>query len=492
VSGRLRAWDKAAADMAVGAIMTNKREHREKLALYSDLSSRAQAQGLRIGTYGAFCNLARRVDASVTTYRDKGVRGLREDIVPAIARDFTAYRAMECLVGDQHKADYYAIDAGGNVVTLELFCWLDFRTQLAWGAIAYKHYNRYTVGQALLNAVAWGLPSTVYTDWGKPEESNYMTQLLDQITGLGIRPEGFRHAQDSGIRHTRAKVRHPQAKPIEAWFGRLDKSLKNAGIPGYCKRLKDTRENELQQKELKELIRAGGLLSVAALTERMLGVIDARNVHRFKNRGQDTGKSPLEIYREETAIYPVTALSADVLEYIFLPITPATVRRSQVKIRHEFLQKTITYYHPELANCGGAEVTVRYNPFDVSHVWIFAAGKLLCMAEEWGMINPKNQNAVMEKIEKQNSLVKQIREKYAAMAPASAPIPRIHPQEREARQVRAASEVRVLKTSLEGDQEKQVAAGGRGYRPLVFAKKEEPVRLRPVFALEMDNPIDEE
>lgn len=496
VAGRLRAWDAAAADLAVKAIMQNKRQNREKLSLYQDITTQARAAGWKIGTYEAFCQLCRRVDQSVTTYRDKGARGLREDIVPPIARDFSAYRPMECLVGDQHKTDFYAVDAAGEVCTLELFCWLDFRTQLVWGAIAYKHYNRYTVGQALLNAVRWGLPGIVYTDWGKPEESNYMALLLEQITGLGIRTQN--------IRHTRAKVRHPQAKPIEGWFGRLDRNLRNESLPGYSKRLKDTRENELQQKELKELIRQGKLLTVPELVARILDVIEAWNQHRFKNRGADTGKSPLEIYRQETAIYPVTVLSQDVLDYIFLPMQTGTVRRSQVKVRHEFLKKTITYYHPDLADHGGTTVTLRYNPFDVSHVWIFAGGKLICRAEEWGMINPKNSDQVMDRIEKQNSLVKQIKERYALHAPASpkgyagaspaSPIPRIHPQEREARQVRAATELRVLKTPLDDPDEikmQAVAGDSRGYRPLEF-KKTEPVKLRPLFALDWDKPPVEE
>ena len=63
---------------------------------------------------------------------------------------------------------------------------MDFRTQMVWCSVAYKHYNRYTIGQALLNAVRWGLPSVLYTDWGKPEKSNYVTLLMEQLTGLGV------------------------------------------------------------------------------------------------------------------------------------------------------------------------------------------------------------------------------------------------------------------------------------------------------------------
>lgn len=489
----LRAWDEKAGRMAIQAIIDNKRNHMEKLALYNRVATQAREKGFRVGSYRSFLDMAKRINGAVITYRDKGVRGLREDIVPPIRRDHTAYKVMECLVGDQHKADYFAIDGNGDVVTLELFCWLDFRTQLAWPAIAYKHYNRYTVGQALINAVRWGMPSVAYTDWGKPEESKYTTLLLEQLTGLGVKAEG--------IRHTHAKVRHPQAKPIESWFGWLDRNLRNAEIPGYCKRLKDSRENEIQQKELKELIKAGGLLHIPELVERVTGVIEKWNAHLFKNRGPDTGKSPLQIYNEEVKTHPVTTLSEDVLDYIFLPFQEVMIRRSQAKIRHEFLKKTLTYYHPELANHNGTEVTVRYNPFDPEAVWVFTqsaerkahgarGGQLICQAEEWGMINPKSTEHVRERIAKQNSLVKRVSEIYKAHKPVEKTIPRISPHEREARALR---EVRVLRTQIDecidpetgevlrSQSAKRMAHSTQGYRPFFELKRQvhgpEPERV---------------
>jgi len=524
--GTVRAWDEGAARMAVEAIMENRRNHAEKLSIYKDISLRAQGAGLKIGSYGSFLNLSRKIDPSVIVYRDKGIRGLREDIVPAIRRDPTAYRPMECLVGDQHKADYYCLDHNGDVATLELFCWLDFRTQLIWGAIAYKHYNRYTVGQALLNAVRWGLPSMLYTDWGKPEESNYINLLVEQITGLGIRAEE--------IRRTRAMVRHPQAKPIEGWFGWLDRNLRNERLPGYCKRLRDVRENDLQQKEVTELIRAGRLLFIDDLVERVLGVIEGWNAHLFKNRGKDTGRSPLQIYNEETVTYPVTAISEEVLDYIFLPMQETKVSRSQVKVRHEFLKKTITYYDAALADHGGEQVVVRYSPFDVNRVWVFTApsprpspargegekmaapsrgevekeiipargergngraGRLICQAEEWGMINPKSREHVMERMQQQRHLVKVIKEKYEHHAPDKKPIPRIHPQQQQAREM-----VRVMRTQIEEQEEVgglrlEVGGGsppgGCAYRKLEFVKSAEPERMRPLFAVNMDREEEE-
>jgi hypothetical protein len=442
----VRAWDEEAGRIAIEAILSNARNHAELKALYANVVEQCKEKGLCYGSYDSFLSIARRIKRSVTIYRDKGIRGLREDIVPPIRRDHTAYRPMECLVGDQHKADYYAIDGNGDVATLELFCWMDFRTQLVWPAIAYRHYNRYTVGLSFVNALRWGMVSIAYTDWGKPEESNYISFLFEQATGLGIKTES--------IRHTRAKVRHPQAKPIESWFGWLDRNLRNEQIPGYCKRLKDPRENELQQNELKEVIRQGGLLSTDELVDAVLGDIDGWNKHKFKNRGPDTGKSPLEIYYEETKAHPVATLSEDVLDYIFLPFQEVKVRRSQVKVKHEFLKKTLTYYDPELADHGGADVMVRFDPFDPGAVWVFKDRRLICQAEEWGLINPKNMDHVMARLAKQNALITKIKDIFKAYRPEQKTVPRISPHDREAKAFRQAqskkvTELRVMKTPLD-------------------------------------------
>ena len=115
------------------------------------------------------------------------------------------------------------------------------------------------------------------------------------------------------------------------------------------------------------------------------------------------------------------------------------------------------------------------------------------------MINPKMRDEVARRIEMQNQLVKQVKERYAACLPEKTKkshVPMIHPQKREARQVKESQALRVMRTPL--DEEIDLETGevlsqgsGRGYRPLHFEKKE-PVRLRPVMKLNWDKPYEEE
>jgi hypothetical protein len=502
----VRAWDEAAARMAVGIALENRRRQTTGVELYRRIQDTAEAEGLRIGSYRSFAHLKSRVDATpLAVFRDKGRAGLRQDVIAAIRRDATAYRPMEVLIGDQHKADYYAFDSAGRVVTLELFCWMDFRTQLAWGSVAYQHYNRYTVGRALTNAVRWGLPTTLYTDWGKPEQSDYITHLIEQLTGLGIRTDS--------IQHVTAEGRHPQAKPIEGFFGNFDKQVRNAGIPGYMKRLRDPREGELQQKEIKETIRAEKLLSVDDLTTSLFDQLEQWNKHQFKNRGEDNGLSPLDIYREEVKQHPVTTLSEEMLDYIFLPVRPLTIKRSSVAMKHEWLGKKV-YYDRALADYQGRKAEVRYDPFEPWRAWIFVEKKLICTAEEWGMINPKVSDQVAAKMAEQKRLERSIVERYRKALPPKAPVRRINPAEREARAVseenrrtgepeNRRTEIRIFETSLEKRAAEQGARSGidhdtmevpawrRQYQPGAQRPDEEerPKFVRP-FVLSMKHTTD--
>lgn len=489
----LRAWDQEAGKLVIEAIMANRRNKVEKLALYNKVCGQAESQNLRVGTYESFCWIARKINANrgaVLTYRDKGIQGLKQDVMPAIRRDPTAYRPMECLIGDQHKADYYAFDSNGNVATLELFCWMDFRTQLVWSAFSLKHYNRYTVGQALLNAVRWGLPATVYTDWGKPEESNYINMLVEQLTGLGIQAEN--------VDRVRATPRHPQAKPIEGWFGRFDRILKNDDVPGYMKRLKDSRENELQQKELQRQIRAGELLPVPDMVEWITGNIDGWNNHNFKNRGVDNGKSPILIYKEEVQQHPVTTLSEDVLDYFFLPIhNVKKIRNCQVAFKPDQKSVRRVYYDRALADYNGYEAKVRFDPYDPSCVWVFVDDKLVCQADEWGMINPKITADVAGRMAEQKRLIRQVTEIYKAYQPPRKGVRRINPHEREAREVK---QIRVLKTQLEQEEQIAAAAGGSGPADRfgqLFSiehsrKVAEIAPARSIMRLTIDDPVEDD
>ena len=123
------------------------------------------------------------------------------------------------------------------------------------------------------------------------------------------------------------------------------------------------------------------------------------------------------------------------------------------------------------------------------------------------MINPKMRDEVARRIEMQNHLVKKVKERYAACVPqktTKSHVPRIHPQEREARQVRAVEEkrrrsdstFRVCRTPLDDDWVDQetgeilAEASANVVRMPIFRKEKEPEPLP--FEVNWNRPRDEE
>jgi len=186
------------------------------------------------------------------------------------------------------------------------------------------------------------------------------------------------------------------------------------------------------------------------MSAKLISELTRWNEHLFKNRGEDNGRSPLEIYTDEIKRFPVATLSSDTLAYIFLPKRDLMIRRSQVSFQHEWLGKKV-YYDRALADYQGMMAEVRYDPFDPWRVWIFVERKLICEAEEWGMINPKISAQVEEKRAEQKALAEQIKTLYQKYLPPKAPVRKINRHEKEARDVKKVVELRVLETTLERD-----------------------------------------
>lgn len=429
--------DTRAQEKAISLHLSNTNDHRDQKTLFIEYQAFCEAEGLKSASYRSFCRIRENIPAQFIAQRDSGSRAVKEDFAPSIKRDFSCYHPMEVVGGDQHTHDWVCFDNNFNVTTLENYFCMCLRTDLIFAAIASGNYQQFHVGQAITNALRWGIFSTFYCDLGKQENSAYITALLEQLEGFGIDCQAKPKVNAQG--------RWPRAKPNETVNGIFDRRFKNKGLPGYRKRLRDPRANEAAQKELRRQIARRELLNQGEMAQEILAAIEEWNRHLFTNRGQDTGSSPLQIYERETEECPVTVFPDDVLDYLFLPEQIATVRRSEVRIKHPYLGP-IDYHSPDLLNANGDRVFVRWHPYEAEWVWVFGSaksgkpGELLAKAEIWESINPKDRQAVLEKMEKQGHLVKLVREHYQTYVPKGKKIIRaVSPYDRKARQLKEAA-----------------------------------------------------
>jgi len=410
---RVRSWDVEAVKFAVGVLMNNRFSLRAIRDLYGMVKKKAQEEGWRIGSEGSFYRIFERLPAPLRVLRDKGRIGLAEEVVPKIVRDVSKYHPMEVLCGDQHRVDFLAVDDLGNPLFLELFLWMDMRSRMCWFAMAPRHYNRYTVGLALREAMRFGLPKAIYTDWGKAENAKYIRELRANLAG-GIRFLDEEEFLAEVFPHQKARAYHAWAKPTENIFAQLERRLKGKGIPGFARRDKDNRVNFEIQRAVKELLACGKVPNFREVVEVVTEVVWEWNYHALVKPQveKDRGKSPFQIYREEVVKAPVAFLSESAVDWCILPERRLKPHRSMVEFKTPLFGKR-RYFLKVLGGVSG-KVRVKYDPYDASYIYVLSQdGEFLGMAEEWRMVDPRSAAEVSEKIRVQQEVVRYWGEVFA-------------------------------------------------------------------------------
>jgi putative transposase len=427
ITKKLRAWQEELAAFAISLLLSNPRKRRSDLKrLYLEVQKKANELGVSCPSYASFTRLEKWLADDLKLLRDKGRDGFLNIATPPVRRDRRAYHPFELLVGDQHHWDYYAVvPETGEVVSLEVFAWADMRSLTTFPAVAVRHYNRYTVGLALINAVrSVGLPKTVQTDWGKPERSKYVAGLIKRLSGLGVKvmDAGGDVAGEEVIEHKLAQVRRARAKVIESIFSHIDKSLR--GLPGCHRRdAQDTWEAGELSKRLKKELKSGEIPTLEEAIEEIFRAFAEWNNHVFVNSQipQDNGKSPVQVLLEELPSAPIVSLTEESAEWALLPRTerplkPRADRTLRFKCPFTKVERVIFCKEVRERFSGREKFYVVFDPLDFSRVWVLdEKERLVGVGEDLRLVNPKNQTEVSEMIKLQMRCyrkVKEVMDKY--------------------------------------------------------------------------------
>src|SRR5574343_750460 len=240
-------------------------------------------------------------------------------------RDLLAFESLELLVGDQHIFDWLVRDDVGNAVRPECYAWFDMRSRMWLGlALELGHYNKFTIGRALIDACRYGNPTYIYTDLGKPELSRYLAELRTNLTacrggervaaiselrdlrlldtdepwlsaaiardtgdtgdaGVAADAAPDAGAPDAGFTgHRKARGRHPRSKPIEGYFAILERQLyRRLGGLGYCKKQDNPDDNLKLEQGLRADAQAGRLLHYTEFAALVAEVVNWWNSHEL-------------------------------------------------------------------------------------------------------------------------------------------------------------------------------------------------------------------
>jgi len=208
----------------------------------------AQAEWARIGLPQVSVSRCRKFlndwiskNAATVTFLRKGVKALRDEILPYIDRDPDSIKFMDVLVADGHVLNFQIVNPEtGKMCRPTLIGWVDMATRIPLGFEIMYTENTKSVLSAFRNAclnagnlcgIEGGiLPRSVYMDNGKAFKNKFFTAEVDLENDLGglferLKPFGLEHIAFAHPYNARAKV-------IERMF--RDFAELERQIPTYC------------------------------------------------------------------------------------------------------------------------------------------------------------------------------------------------------------------------------------------------------------------
>jgi putative transposase len=425
-----KSWSQEAVDFWIGLCL--KKEHRKlskdgKKQLYSYLQEEAQVRKWDIGGYeSALWWFKKRGVPQLLTLQRGGMRAL-DNLLPPVVRSYADLAPFELLVGDQHRFDFWVVDElTGEVFRPEGYFWQDLRTRSFYGGALDKKYDSYLMGLALrMGLKVFGPFRQIYTDHGKPEESQYVMSILREMRTLGLEACRTIDAEiDCGDgetvnpcvlmpgTHRKAIVRNAKAKMIESTNRVLEGILRSVfRVPGYVKTLGGSQEeNEVDQDEIRRLAEGGALLTFKEFFLTVLKAMDYYNAQK-PHRGvlkewawkpKPATATPMDCLK---ACYlegwRTTQLSEEAIDLVFLPRASRSVKRGRITFNNELYEDKREWSNKitHLVNLHDQRVEFRYDPMDPEWLLVFHNDEFICKAEPVEYSSMKDNALAARKIE---------------------------------------------------------------------------------------------
>jgi len=341
-------------------------------------------------SYSTVRRIIKTIPPAVRLLGREGAQAFQNRYGIYIPRSYADLRNREIFCGDHHEFDVFVHTRSGRLVRPWISAWLDLKTEVLVGWFISERPSSETIALAFRHAVLpkddgiMGLPESIYVDNGKDFRSRYLegqtkrlgripadsVELLARAHGLGVLDM---RAMDGIWQSLGIKVRHTipynaQAKPVERFFGTVERDLVQE-LPGWCGpklalRPVDILKDEIRRHQawLKGEVEETPFLHLAEfalLFERWL------YEHYLRRPHARLGCSPLEAYRQEygTPVVP-DERSLDVL---LMRAEKRLVRRNGL----ELFERNRWYWSEKLLGREGTYVEVRWDPRDLGKVLVY-------------------------------------------------------------------------------------------------------------------------
>jgi hypothetical protein len=387
-------------------------------AAYRSMESQAPARNWQLADYSNFTRIVKKLPPALLLRIRKGATGFELHGIPKIIKQWTAIPVQSVLCGDQKIFDYTIYDPETDqIINPNGYLWMDCSSRLINGAwIELGHYNSHTVGHALREALRFGNPNELYTDWGKPEGSRHITGIRGSLNGHSISGD-FAEMQDKyglyddEVRERKSRPGVPWVKPIENINNLIEQRLTAKSLPGYRKRLADAWENKEIQELLKKQAKHGQLMTPERFITEVYTVIDEHN-RAQKELKEGLTIVPMDYFSRGLMTQSRPVFDSITLDYICLPRVDRKPTQSIVNVMVKGEKRG--YYSPKLSGWRGnqGKVWVSYDPYDAQAPAVIAAqdGSIIDIAEPWHVQNPYDREGVSRKRHRQAELMKWVNE----------------------------------------------------------------------------------
>jgi len=392
--GVVRSWDGGAEDIFRTLAMKPENRHATVKALYNRTIIEAEKYGLHVGSERTAYRIYEEMGQVAHTFRKKGWRGVENEILPPILRDYSKdLQPNDIWVGDQHTWNWFVINEfTGTIFRLQGYVWQDLRTRGITGVSLAAQYDSPTIGLALRDGILpkkdriiYGKPRCVYTDWGKPERSQYLTKF--SACGIDVREidddfEAFVSPftqNDTGvydelsISTRKAIVRNSKAKLIERTFGVLEQMLADEGLKGYAG-YRAGSMTDADKEDLKRWKASGELMTVSEFAEHVFRVVAKYNTRAHRGYGM-RGLAPNDVFNAAVSkgFKPLT-LDKHQADLIFM-------KSARRKVSSRGVNVDGNWFHDmdKMVHLVGSRVEIRWVPYG-DEVLVFHNGDYVCNA----------------------------------------------------------------------------------------------------------------
>jgi transposase InsO family protein len=349
--------------------------------------------------YSTVSRIIREIPPSVKTLGRHGKRAFREQFGVYIPRTYSDLRNREIFCGDHHEFDLFVYSGSGRLFRPWISAWLDLKTEVLTGWFISERPNASTIALAYRHAVLpkrdkiMGLSESVYVDNGRDYRSRYLEgssrpmRMELGTTELYAGAHGIRQLNEEamegvwrglGVSTFHTLPANPQAKPIERFFGTVERDLIQE-LPGWCGNSPEARPSDILKPQLKrhEEWQAGKredspFLHIAEFAMKFEAWLHQQYLRTPHARLDCT---PLEAYEKDYG-NPVVP-SERALDILLMRAERRLIRRNGI----EMFERGRWYWAEELAGREGTYVDTRWDPRALGKVLIYNDQGFLCEAK---------------------------------------------------------------------------------------------------------------